>query len=579
MPVYSFNLDDFNELVGKKYTINELAERLPMLGTAWEGIEEDGQRVKIEVFPNRPDLLSIEGLARAFSGFEGIHTGLIHYKTKKSNIEVYVDPSVQNVRPYMVVGKISGVKMTEDILDSLIQVQESLHVTHGRARRKVSIGAHDPKHLKFPLYYKAVGLDDIKFVPLQIGGEDIPEGELTPREILKLHPVGKKYAHLVKDKAPMFVDSEGQVLAFPPILNGELTRVSLDTKELLIDVTGMDFESINIALNILTTAMADRGFEVEQVKVIYPEKAKNNLGTIVTPDLTPKTYKTSKKYIVKRLGIPLSDNELVTLLEKMRFGASIDPKDKDTLIVQVPPYRADIFHPIDLLEDVAIAYGYNNIKFEIPQISTIGNENPKEIFSRHLAYLMVGYGAIETLTYILTNPETHFEKMNLPPNESEIVIIANPVSQLFTICRSWLLPSLIEALSNNVKNEYPQQLFEINTVVKLDKTVDTGARNEQKLAYVYADDQANFTAGKQTLEGIALHLGLKFTYAEAEHPSFIPGRTAKVFVEPTDKNSKKVEIGILGEIHPSVLLNWNIMVPVVAFELSVDTLYEITSQK
>ncbi len=567
MPVFTFKLDDFNKLIGKQYDIKYLEERLPMMGLAWEGVEDDN-KIKVEIFPNRPDMLSVEGLARAFAGFDQVKVGLPEYRARPTDQLVKVEESVKKVRPYIVVATVSNLEFTETSFESLISFQEALHLTHCRYRKKASIGVYDADTIKFPLTYKAIGLDDLKFTPLLL---DEPK-EMTPREILQGHPTGKKFAHLVREKAPLLIDSVGQVLSFPPIINSEETKVTIDTKRVVIDVTGESLVTVHQTLNMLVSALADRGGIIEQVTIQYPWEIEGRGNVIITPDVNPPTYTVDVNYLKKRSGLNLPTSKIKQLLERMRFSVKVNNKSKK-LHVTVPAYRTDIFHPIDFVEDLVIAYGFENITPEIPSIATVGRESDIEIFTRLLANYIIGFGAQEVMTYVLTNPDFCFKKMGLEYNETRVAAIQNPTSQRYTICRTWLLPSMLEVLSNNTHHDYPQRIFEIGDCVKVDKNTETKAVNERRLAYVETHSQATFTDGKAVLEALMMHLGHSYRLEELEHPTFIKGRAASIYLINPD-NNEKVYIGMMGEIHPEILLSWGLTHPVVALEMLIEPLLE-----
>jgi len=258
MPTIELSYTELCDLLGGGYTIDELRDKIPMLGVDMESISEE--KIVVEVFPNRPDMLSVEGFARALKGFLDIETGLVEYKIHDSGAVLFVDGSVEDVRPYIACGIIKGVKFDEGSLVSLMDLQEKLHVTHGRNRKKVAIGVHDMNNsgIKPPFKYLAARPEDISFVPL-----DMSE-ELNLTEILRKHPKGVEFAHVLEgfDRCPVILDAEERVLSFPPIINGELTRVTGDTKDLFIEVTGNDKRAVEQALNIVVTSIADRGGEI-----------------------------------------------------------------------------------------------------------------------------------------------------------------------------------------------------------------------------------------------------------------------------------------------------------------------------
>ena len=262
MPTIELDYGDLQSLLGKKYSTKDLWEQIPMLGVDLESIDED--KIIVEVFPNRPDLLSVEGFARALNGFLGNETGLKEYKLIESGVTLNIDKSVKNVRPFISAAVIRNLKLNEKRLISLMNLQEKLHVTHGRHRKKVAIGVHDMSEIEGPYTYKAVKPDGIKFKPLGVSEE------LTPKEILEKHPKGNEYAWILNglSRYPIIVDKNNNVLSFPPIINGELTKVSNLTKDVFIDVTGLDELAVNQALNIIVTSIADRGGEINSVELV-----------------------------------------------------------------------------------------------------------------------------------------------------------------------------------------------------------------------------------------------------------------------------------------------------------------------
>lgn len=262
MPTVEFDFQDLMQLVGREFKPDELRDRIAMLGIDLEKINSES--VMMEVFPDRPDLLSVEGFSRALKGSLGIETGLKDYNVKESGIRLFVDPSVKKVRPFITAAVLRGVSITEPNLISLMDIQEKLHITHGRNREKASIGVHDLSRIEPPFTYKAVKSDEIRFVPLDMNNE------LTPREILLRHPKGISYAWVLEgfDRYPIIIDKNNNVLSFPPIINGERTRVNDDTRDLFIEITGLDQISINQALNILVTSLADREGEIQSVEIL-----------------------------------------------------------------------------------------------------------------------------------------------------------------------------------------------------------------------------------------------------------------------------------------------------------------------
>ena len=550
MPVITVNRKDFCELLGKKLSMKEIEEKLPMLGVAWESSEKN--EFTIEVNPNRPDMLSVEGLARAFSSFLGIKTGLREYKAEKSIYLVSVTSSVKAVRPFIVCAVVKGLELTDPLIKSLMQLQEKLHVSHGRKRRKASIGVYDLDKITFPITYTSKP-PTFKFIPLE------EKKEMSLDEILKETPKGKEFGWILEGKTeyPVLIDASNEVLSMPPIINSENKKVDENTKNLFIDVTGTDEKTVNEILNIIVTSLADRGGKIYEVKIRYPDR------TIETPNLEIKTMNLNPSYVNKLLGLNLSNYEMIEYLRRMGFEAI--ELNRENIEVMIPCYRTDIMHAMDLVEEIAIAYGYDKFEPEIPKISTIGEEDPLEVFCSRLRNLLVGYGLQEVVTFILTNKKNLFEKMLL--KEERIAETANPKTEEYSVVRNRLLPSLMEVLWRNRHREYPQRIFEIGDVVELDEVSDTGAVTKRKLAIALCHSKASFSETKSLIESFLINIGLKnYELEESDTSYFIPGRAAKILVD-------KRCLGEFGEIRPEVLENWELEIPVSACEISVDLLF------
>ncbi len=550
MPVIEVNLGDFSELLGRDVTVEELQDRLPMMGTGWEGTTEDG--FQLEVFPNRPDLLSIEGLARAYLSWTGARTGLRSYPVEKSDYKVVVDKKTREVRPWFVTAVVKNVEFDDPLIRSIIQMQEKLHVTHGRRRRKVAIGLHSLEPIEFPVTYttKPPGF---KFRPL---GERF---EKDLNWILTEMKTGREYAWTVEGfkEYPMILDRKGMVLSMPPIINGEYTRIDEATTELFIDVTGTDLKAITEVLNVICVTLADRGAEIHEVHNRYPDGS-----VLTTPNLDPWVMELENDYVNRTLGSGFTPQESARELEKMGHGTEIDG---DVIKVLIPSYRADVMHPIDLVEDVAIAYDYDNFEPMIPPISCEAGEDPMEVFSRGLRNFLVGLGLLEVVTFMMSNREKLFQRMSLP--EEPICETDNPKMEAYDSLRNRLLPSLMEVLSTNKHHQYPQNLYEVDDVVVLDPSTETGARSRRRLAVALCHSSASFSEIKATMNIVLENLELEAEVVEGGWGCFIEGRryTATLGGEP---------LCWAGEVKPEVLERWELEMPVAALEMDVDYLYK-----
>jgi len=551
MAIITVDRSDFCQLAGKEFTMKEIEENIPMMGTAWEGSE--GDEFTVEIFPNRPDMLSVEGLARAFSAYMGVKTGLRKYKLEGSEEMVIIDQKVSKVRPYFVSCVIKNIKFTDDFIKSIMQIQEKLHITHCRKRKKVAIGLHDYDKIVFPVTYTTKP-KDFKFVPLE------QSEEMTLQEILEKLPKGRDYAWTLEGmkEYPLLHDGRGTVLSMPPIINSEDTKVEETTKNIFVDITATDEKTANEVLNIIVTTFADRGATIHKIKIKYSDRM------IYTPDLSTKGITINSKYINSLLGLKLTNQEIIKCLNKMGHDAQEIGKDK--LEVTSPCYRTDIMHEIDIVEDVAIGYGYDKFDPEIPNISTIGEEDEKEIFCTRLRSLLVGYSMQECVTFILTNKKNLFQKMNM--KTVPIAETSNAKTSEYSVVRNWLLPSLMEVLSRNKHNEYPQNLFEVGEVVELDDN-EVGNKTMKRLAIVLCHSKANFSEMKSLIESVLSNVGVSdYEVKESKCPCYIPGRVAKFVV-----NEKT--LARFGEIDPKVLENWGLETPITGGEICVDCLFDL----
>ncbi len=527
MPVVTLYRADLEQMVSSD--ANTIVAVLPMLGADVECVDEE---IEVEFFPNRPDLFSVEGAARAVRGILEIETGLPHYSTAPSGITLTVDPSVSIVRPYVVCAAIRGVSVNDRTIKSLIELQEDLHWGVGRDRRKASIGIHDLSRVDPPFRYT---VSETPFVPLELS--DL----LTPAEILRIHPKGKEYAHLVGDHHPLILDNRDRVLSFPPIINGELTRVTNTTIDLFIDVTGREMKAIQDCLNIIVAALSDRGGNIETVDVVY----ENTDQPLKTPDVAGTAHVISRKDIERRLGMNLDSDAIVASLAKVRMDAQAED---DVFRVTVPFYRTDVMHPVDIIEDVAIGFGYDRIPPSYPKLGTIGKRLEQERRATLTRNVLQGLGFIEVITLMLAS------------ESDDAVIIENPILEEHVSLRTSLLPGLIGTLSLNQHRDYPQMVYEIGDVAHVHDAVKV----EEHLlcAGVIASAEANFTAIKRVLSALMRELNIDFDITESNHPMFIEGRRALILVE-------EQPAGTFGEIDPDVLTAHKLVFPVAAFELAL----------
>lgn len=543
MPSIEINKTVFEKLVGKKLPVSKLKDRISMLGTDLEGIE--GNKINLEIFPNRPDMLSEQGFARAFSSFIGARKGLRKYTVKPSKEKIIIDRSVGSVRPFTACAIVKGIKFDDERIREVIQIQEKLHITYCRNRSKGAIGIYPLEKIKFPIRYTAKKPNEFKFRPLESAKE------MNGLQILS--QPGREYAGLLKDKAkfPLFIDDDGQILSMPPIINShDVGKIGRRTKDVFVECSGFDLNFLKKCLNMIVTALADMGGNIYSLELQYPTKK------YVTPDLSASKMKIRLDYVNKRLGLELKETELKRYLERMGYGYA----GKTAL---VPAYRTDVLHPIDLVEDIAIAYGYENIEETIPSVATIGEESKFEVFKSRIAGLMVGLRLIEVNTYSLTSKNFQTERMNA---KIPVIELSNSSNIEYSVLRAWVVPSLMEVLKDNKHHEYPQRIFDIGTVFKKDLKSETGTAEADRLCVLDCSEDVDYTTMKQYLDYIMRALDLKYEVEETEHDSFTPGRVGRIVVNG-------VKVAYVGEIHPEVLANWGIDLPVGAIELNLSDLF------
>ncbi len=521
----------------------EIQEKITLFGTPLESVTNDS--IEIEVFPNRPDLISLEGFMRSFKKFLGKEPGLKKYELKKPEKEykVYVDKSVKEVRPYVACAVIKKTQLTEDRLKDIINWQEKLALTLGRNRKKMGIGIYPVDKITFPLHYMAKEPKDIRYQPLG------SNNEMTADEVLMLHPTGRKYEHLLKNhkKYPIFIDSSKKIISMPPIINSELTgRVDVNTKDIFLECTGTDKNTVEKTLIIIATSLAEMGGTIYQVEIVDKEKYN-------TPDLSTQKTKISANNANKLLGLSLTENQISQLLGKMGHNYKNGT-------AEIASWRTDVLHEVDLIEDIAIAYGYNNLTPEIPNISTSGEESKESIIKRKVSEILIGLEMLELSTYHLIKQE-EYENYGLK-DTLELLDSKNEYKYL----RPNLLIPIMRILSENKDVEYPQKLFELGRVFNKNAQKENGIQEEDNL--ILSISPANATEIKKHLDYLFKMLNLEYSIKEITKTNLIEGRTCAILI-----NNK--QIGYFGEIHPNTLRKQGIQMPTAIAEISLSEIYDL----
>ena len=550
----------------------------------WEDVWESAgteRQILLELLPVRPDLFDAGGLARALRGYLGVETGLKDYHPIASGWRVEVDQRITDPRygrPLVQMAVIRNLKIDDNMLRSIMKLQEGLHWALCRDRKFASIGAYDLDRLSGPISYTLVDPDSFRFTPLFWGQRE----PVSPRTMLTEHRKGMEYARLLEglDAYPALLDSEGRVLSLPPVINAEQTKVTAQTCNFLIDVTGPNEPIVTKALAILASSMVEMDptgrATLETVEIVYPDRTEQ------TPAMATELFSVEPAHASRLLGIELSREDCARLLGNMRHA--VDASGSAALAVTVPAYRNDILHEVDLIEDIAIAYGYHNIEHRLVPSFTAGQSLPLVDRGRLAAEAMCGLGFSETLSLVLTNERDHFTKLRIGEFPRRVQI-DNPAHVDQTMMRTNLHSSLLEQLSRNTEHPLPQLIFEVGDIVSYRGVPDGVAhpRELRMLAAAVCGVRAGYAEGRSTLDALLLELGLSSAdsaveYHEADYPAGLPGRCAELRLPAAALRSRpgykglpevdgQVLLGRLFEVHPEVLENWKLGNPVVMFEI------------
>ena len=575
MPTLKFNhniLEYLHEINGVKYDSNDWEKRMPSIGCVVEENDEEG--IEIEIFPDRTDLLSHETISRAARAFLNSLNDSPNLEIKQGEITLEVDKSLQNLRPVILGAVVRGVDNgtnyheKDDFIQSLMDHQEKLHLTLGRKRKFASIGVHDLSQLSPP--FKVISVDKkYKFTPLA------EEKEMSIEDILKSHPKGKEYAHLMSElkEYPVIIDAEDRVLSFPPIINGDHTTVNEQTRDFFIDVTGWDERSCEACLLLICLSLAERGGVIESIQIKNWDQELLNV-----PRGDPKSHRVPDRLIRNILGIELSKTEIADSIKKMG-GELIETRtvtngpDKiekwaDCIVgekehvISMPRWRNDIMHPVDIVEDIAIGYGYDNLPEQLSAVHLDAIPLPSSNLKRRISSSLCALGLQETQSLTLSNKRDQFERVRWI-EENKSTVISNPITKEHTMLRQYILPSLLNLLAANRHHELPQRVHELGDVVR-------DSENKTRLSWACAEVGGGFSAAKGIASSLLRDLGanlseVKWKEINQEEGPWIKGRGAKVIIGG-------IEVGQIGEIDPKVSFEFGLKVPIQAGEFDVDAL-------
>ena len=602
MPVVDIDPDELRALTGHdEKGDEELKSDLFGLGLEFEGETDDGL-LQFEFGPDRLDRLSVEGVARSLRYHYGDDRGVRVPDTNDPDFTFAVDGDVPDERPYVTGAVVRGVDLDDAALESLIQLQEKLHATMGRKRAKGAIGIHDLVAIKGDtlseeseaprtsevasgqrsrasdgnsITYTGIAPDGDTFVPLD------SDRELTPDEVLNEHATGRTYANLVADydRYPAIYDELG-LFSFPPVINGRRTEVSTDSRDLLIELTGTDQWTIDRMCAIICYALSARGATIEEVTVEYAGGTDAGGRTLRRPDFEVRTKSVTHDRIETMLGVDLDERAVIDLFERSGLDAVVASEDGDAAAtdesadtaydVSIPPYRVDVLHPLDLVDDVGRAYGFDELEPRYPDVGTVGGRHERSRLEAATRDVLTGLGFEDLLNFHMTAEGEVYDRMHVAPGTDVLgggdpVEITEPYSADYTILRPWALPSLVMVLENNTHRAYPQDLAEVGLVAERDDAVNTRVAESRHVAGVLARTDATYEDAKARLQAICRSFGADLETPPSEHPSFMDGRTASVVIDGE-------RVGVVGELHPAILVEHDLELPVAGFEFELEAL-------
>lgn len=567
MPSIVVKKSDLARLIGRgdhNWELNEaeLEDYLCLVKGELKRSEGSADDLKIELNDtNRPDTWCVEGIARQIKYALGQGKATNNSPRDLSGSDFFESPSkysleakssVSSIRPVVGAFVCRNLEITEYLLEQIIQSQEKLCENFGSKRRSVAIGVYNLENIVFPVVYSAVEPQSHKFVPL---GYDT---EMDLDEILREHPKGKQYGALVSsfDRYPLLQDSRGSILSFPPIINSRLVgEVSQSSRSLFIEATGDDLQKVTLALNILAYNLADRGGIIERVNVKY-ECPYQGQSEIVFPMRLQNEMSVKHQLFEQLIGESIESSQIKHWLNL--YGCTVSTQGDDYL-VKTEEYRADYLHPTDVVEDWAIARGYNSFSPDTSSCFTIGGLARSTEFADKARSILVGLGFEEIFLNMLMNKEEIVTKTLMP---GSIVEIENIMTENYGVVRNSLIPGLMKVESTSADALYPHRLFEVGEVALVDPLDNQGSKTVQRAAFLIAHPKASFSEVHSCLENFLYYLGYECKLEHCEEPWLIPGRSGKIVIAGVD-------CGRIGELHPNVLFNWDIGVPVAVCEVDL----------
>ncbi len=551
MPTIEASYKDLTKMIGKKLNKKQMETALMFVKGEIDFWEKDELKIDIKE-TNRPDLWSSEGIAREIKKRLGLKKGLQKHKVVKGKTTCTIEKSVTKIRPFISCAVVRNVTVTDEWIRQMVQLQEKIGTTFGRKRKETGIGLYDFDIMKPPIFYKGFKDKEIEFIPLEY------KIEMRPSEILKEHPKGKEFAHLLEgvEKYPIVIDSTGTVASMPPIINSETTgKVTEKTKNIFLEVTGNNWETVNTALKVMCMALADRGGKIETVKMQFPKGKPYPSKSEHTPNFGSKKISFELSLIKKVSGLNLTNKQVLGLLSKAGMNSKIKGKKIE---IEYPDYRLDIMHPVDIIEDILIGYGYNEIKPEPIKMTVIGQERKETTYLDKVRDVCVGLGLQEILTFNLTSIEKQGKKIGF--GEEKFVEIANPVSSEWSVLRKRIIPEHLEFLEKNKRYEYPQKIFEVGKILELNPKSELGVKEHNSVCITIADKKADYNMIKMHLDALTKNMNWKYSLKKKNFDLFETGLGAEISL-----NSKK---GLIGVLSKTTMQKFNLKEKTIVLELN-----------
>ncbi|KAF2172069.1 hypothetical protein M409DRAFT_17311 [Zasmidium cellare ATCC 36951] len=594
MPTISCDKEDLYKALGKQYTKDEFDELCFEFGIELDedtseskrpivdGVEERPQ-LKIEIPANRYDMLCFEGIAMNLNVFLGRQQTPNYRLVAPPNGElltVNVTKDTERIRPYFSCAILRNIKFDKARYESFISLQDKLHQNLARQRTLVSIGTHDLDTIEGPFSYEALSPEEIKFAPLN------QTKVMNGKEMMEFYEKDKhlsRYLHIIRDSPvyPIIYDKNRTVLSMPPIINSNHSKITLDTKNVFIDITATDKTKLEIVNHMIVAMFSEycaEPFTIEPVKIVSPHNGESREA----PDLTPRVTQASAGFINSVCGLKESRESICKLLSKMCYSAKPSQTDSDKLDIDIPITRADVLHQADIMEDAAIAYGFNNLPQNFPSTSaSVAAALPINKLGDIVRLEAAMAGWSEVMPLILCSHDENYAWLN-QKDDNLAVRLANPKTAEYQIVRTSLIPGLLKTIRENRRHAVPMKIFEVADVCYKDSSLERRSRNERHFAAAWYGKSSGFEQVHGLLDRIMLMLkstfitredGLKnekvqgYWIEEVDDPTYLAGHSAAIFLH---LDGKPQRIGTFGILHPTVLKRFDLPFPTSTLEINLE---------